>query len=370
MTDVLRKVEKAGRTLIEYAGCKPLFGIKTGFNEAFLIDTATRDALVKRHPECSSLIKPYLRGRDIRRWHPVWENLWIILLKSSANSRWPWSDATSAEMAETVFKKSYPSLWYHMCQHRERLSARADKGEYWWELRSCAYYDVYDNRNIMWQDLSYHSRFCLSPAGYVAEATVFALPTCDPWLLAIFNSSLLWSWMWRNTIHGKDEALRLKTIYTEHIPVAEPSDRMRETADRIAQRLIQLTKGEHDSSQELTRLLKHEYGLSVTLGRKLEAPVELAWKPFLSEVNARRGRKRPLATEAVRRLRQEYGRLIEPVRQLRPEMIRLEYELNGVVYDCYGLTDDERRVLAEYQPLRDPIDVLKAQEILVPSKGR
>jgi hypothetical protein len=54
--------------LVEYVGAKPLYGIKTGFNEAFMIDTPTRDGLVADDPPCAEVIKPYQRGQDIERW--------------------------------------------------------------------------------------------------------------------------------------------------------------------------------------------------------------------------------------------------------------------------------------------------------------
>src|ERR1039458_8487191 len=76
-------------------------------------------------------------------------------------------------------------------------------------------------------DLSYHSRFCFCPGGIYPEATCFSLASSDKWLLAVLNSPLLWCWLWRKTIHGKDEVLRLKNIYTEQIPVASPTDDMR-----------------------------------------------------------------------------------------------------------------------------------------------
>ena len=76
---LMDKIRRAGVPLKEYAGVSPHYGIKTGFNEAFLIDTPTRNALVAADPKCAEIIKPYLRGQDIERWYAPWENLWMIL---------------------------------------------------------------------------------------------------------------------------------------------------------------------------------------------------------------------------------------------------------------------------------------------------
>ena len=73
------KIRRAGVPLEEYAGVSPQYGIKTGYNEAFLIDTPTRDALVAADPNCAEIIKPYLRGQDIERWYAPWRGLWMIV---------------------------------------------------------------------------------------------------------------------------------------------------------------------------------------------------------------------------------------------------------------------------------------------------
>ena len=67
------KIRRAGVPLEEYAGTKPYRGVLTGCNEAFLIDTPTRDALVAADPKCAEIIKPYLRGQDIERWYAPWQ---------------------------------------------------------------------------------------------------------------------------------------------------------------------------------------------------------------------------------------------------------------------------------------------------------
>ncbi len=92
--DLLAKIKRAGVSLVEYAGVKPLYGIKTGFNEAFLIDTPTRDRLVAADPASAEIIKPYLRGQDIQRWSAPDSGLHMILLKSSSDHAWPWAAAS------------------------------------------------------------------------------------------------------------------------------------------------------------------------------------------------------------------------------------------------------------------------------------
>jgi len=90
VADLLAKIKQAGVPLREYLSTSPLWGIKTGYNEAFLIDQQTRDRLIAEDPKCDALIRKYLRGRDIQRWYPQWGGQWMIVLKSSENHPWPW----------------------------------------------------------------------------------------------------------------------------------------------------------------------------------------------------------------------------------------------------------------------------------------
>jgi hypothetical protein len=138
--DLMEKIRQNGVPLAEFAGVKPYRGVLTGLNEAFLIDTSTRERLVCEDSRSAEIIKPYLRGQDIKRWSPEWHELWIIVLKSSGDHAWPW---TAADDAEETFRQTYPVLYAHMKPLEEKLRKRSDKGRYWWELRTCAYYDTF-----------------------------------------------------------------------------------------------------------------------------------------------------------------------------------------------------------------------------------
>jgi len=85
---LMAKIRRVGVLLKDFTGVKPCYGIKTGFNEAFLIDDATKKRIVQADPKSAEIIKPYLRGQDVKRWSPAWQNLWIILLKSSSDYKW------------------------------------------------------------------------------------------------------------------------------------------------------------------------------------------------------------------------------------------------------------------------------------------
>ncbi|MGH6914003.1 MAG: Eco57I restriction-modification methylase domain-containing protein, partial [Geminicoccales bacterium] len=82
---LMEKIRRAGLPLSEFVGAEPQYGLKTGYNDAFVIDDATRATLIAQDERLSDLIRPYVRGQDIERWNVAWQGLWMIVLKSSAN---------------------------------------------------------------------------------------------------------------------------------------------------------------------------------------------------------------------------------------------------------------------------------------------
>ena len=103
--ELLLKIRHNGTALSEYSGQHPLIGIMPGLSEAYLVDTDTRNRLVQRDPKCTKLIKPYLRGQDLRRWHPEWAGLWMIAMGSSNDTEWPWASTTDETEAEEAFER-------------------------------------------------------------------------------------------------------------------------------------------------------------------------------------------------------------------------------------------------------------------------
>jgi len=276
------------------------------------------------------------------------------LLKSSGDYDWPWKGLPT-EQAEEVFQRTYRSLYERMKSYQSQLVNRTDKGHYWWELRSCAYYDVFEGTNIFYQDLAFHSRFGIGLPGTLAEMTCFCLPSKDSWLLAVLNSPLMWSYMWRNVIHGKDEVLRLKTIYVEKLPIIRPSDAIRAEVEPAVERLIAITRANQEARRDTLDWLRTEFAVE-TPGQKLEAFAALDEAAFVEEVRKRRSKSAgKLTPAALRALRDGYAEQATPVQQRQAEALRLERRLADLVNQAYGLTPEEIDLLWRTAPPRMPV---------------
>ena len=352
--DLLDKIKQAGVPLREYVGSSPLYGIKTGYNEAFLTDQQTRDRLVAKDTKCETIIKKFLRGRDIQRWHPQWGGEWMIVLKSSENRPWPWANA--GNKAEGIFRKTYPALHRHMAQCEERLLKRQDKGRYWWELRSCDYYEQLDGPKLIYQDIAFHSWFALDVEGMYCNNTCYFAPGADRYLLAVLNSSIVWWYLARSATHAKDEAFRLHGIFMEEVPIPDAPIH-RERVEALARELTDLTRQRQQLNATFFEWLASKLGIE-RVTQKLETCWQLDVKTVEAEVR-RAGAGAP--TPAARRLLvDEHARQVAQLRPLLAKIRQLEIELQHLVFDLYGLTPEEVQLLRTTAPPRDPLALVEA----------
>jgi Eco57I restriction-modification methylase/TaqI-like C-terminal specificity domain/N-6 DNA Methylase len=349
--DLMEKIRRNGVPLAEFAGVKPLYGIKTGLNEAFLIDTPTKERLVREDPRSAEVIKPYLRGQDIKRWSPEWKGLWIIVLKSSGDHVWPWSNTDDPE---EVFRRTYPSLHAHMKPLEEKLRKRRDKGRHWWELRSCAYYGAFEKPKIMYQEIQFHSQYGFDTSRLLTNNKGFFVASDSTWLLAVLNSPLMWWHNWRHLPHMKDEALSPAGVLMEKLLIAQPADEARGEAEDAVGRLISLTRADQEARRDTLDWLCVEFGVEKP-GQKLQDFAGLGPDAFVEEVRKRRPKgEGRLTPGSLRDLRSGYTEMAEPVRQARAEAESLERKLSDLVNQAYGLTDDEVNLLWKTAPPRMP----------------
>ena len=191
--DILKnKIETGSINLLHYEN-QIYRGFTTGFNEGFFINTETKENLVKEHEDCKYIIRPALRGKDISKYKYIWKDIWIIIIKAG------WTNENKGdEDAEVFFKRKFPSIYNHLKKTGDTLSGkgkglynRDDKGDYWWELRPCAYYGEFEKEKILWGELSDEQKFSYDQNGMFSNNTIFFMTGKDlKYLLSIFNSKL------------------------------------------------------------------------------------------------------------------------------------------------------------------------------------
>ena len=236
---------------------------------------------------------------------------------------------------------------------RDDLIARADQGRFWWELRKCSYYAEFDRPKILWQEIQYAPSYAVDSAGTFGNNKVFFIPTADLYLVSVLNSPLLWWHNWRFLVHLKDEALTPSGYKMEELPIAPPSDGLRQQVEERARQLLSFEDERLQTRALVDDWLKVEHGIEKPL-RSLE-DFALSTEALIEEVRKARGKKKPLSAAAVRSLREEHARTIAPLAERLREAGRLEAELSDLVCRAYGLTAEEVDLMWQTAPPRMPV---------------
>jgi hypothetical protein len=221
LTDILRKTEQAGIPLGKYVDWQIYRGVITGLNEAFFIGRATHDRLIAADPASSELIKPLIVGDDVRRYEIEDRDRYLIVLPTG------WTREQCGTTDETTawawFSSAYPTLAHYLAPFAERARRRWDKGEFWWELRPCDYYQAFEQPKIVYPDIAKEARFAIDLSGKYPANTIYLIPQQDYFLLALLNSHLLFFFMrQKGAVLGDPEArgrLRFFGQYMEHLPI-------------------------------------------------------------------------------------------------------------------------------------------------------
>ncbi|HEV7237453.1 MAG TPA: Eco57I restriction-modification methylase domain-containing protein, partial [Ktedonobacteraceae bacterium] len=243
---LLEKIRRIGVPLAEFAHVKPFYGIKTGLNEAFLIDTPTKNRLIRDDPGSAEIIKPYLRGQDIKRWSPEWADLWMIFTRRGIDI------------------DAYPAIKKHLLQFYEQLqpkpkdwrggdwSGRKPGSCQWYEIQDAVdYWPLFERPKIMYQEIQFHPSYCFDTSSIFSNNKVFFLPTSDAYLLAVLNSPLMWWHNWRYLPHMKDEALSPVGVLMATLPVALPTEVIHAEVEEIVARLMKMRR----TGYEMRRLM-------------------------------------------------------------------------------------------------------------------
>lgn len=214
-----------GTPLGEYVQGRMYRGVVTGLNEAFVIDQAKRDELVAADPRSAELIKPWLRGRDIKRWRAEWAGLYVIAIQNcgDADAANPWATAPTEAEARRILYEAYPAVHDHLSQFENRLRPRADQGRFWWELRACTYYSEFEQPKIVWPDITAAMRFAWDTDQRFLANTAYAA-VGSSWLVVLLNSTLA-----RFIIGAISSLIRggyIRLIYgnVAPFPIVEPPD--------------------------------------------------------------------------------------------------------------------------------------------------
>jgi hypothetical protein len=231
------------------------------------------------------------------------------------------------------------------------LRFREDQGRFWWELRSCDYYEAFERPKLRYVDIMWSATFSLDAQGRYTNNTGYFIPAGSEWLTAVMNAPVGWHHAWRRAQHGKDKALRYFTSFVEAYPVPPAPDDFE--AVGFVGRIGQLRETTGNDVRTILDWLRHEFGLEKP-GQALAQPHLLDADAFVAALSKALPRSRKFSAADIARLKQEHATTLGPARAAAGEALALERRLSDLVNAAYGLTPEEVKLMWDTAPPRMP----------------
>ncbi len=254
---ILDKMDSAGIPLKDWE-LKINRGITTGLNEAFVIDGATREALIAKDPKSEDIIKPVLQGRDrdVQRYRAQWAGRWLIDTHNGNGN------------VSHVNIERYPAVKAHLDCYFPKLERRQDKGRTPYNLRNCAYHEEFAKEKLIWMDLTGKGRVALDDRSmFSVDTTFFMAGRSLKYLCAALNSTLA-TWFMKNTALTSDMGVtRWKAFTVEAIPIPKISAESQRPFVELVDKILEAKDAgpAADTSEleaEIDQLVYDLYGLT------------------------------------------------------------------------------------------------------------
>lgn len=326
----LRDKIKKGKKPLKEAYGSPLYGIKTGLNAAFIIDSPTKERICTQDPKSADLLKPFLEGKDLKRWRAEPRGLWLIYIPKNR-----------------IDIDDYPAIRNWLLPFKDQLEKRATKQK-WFELQQPqeAYVPGFEKTKITYRDIAAENPFHLDESGSYLETTAFALPSDDYALVGLLNSKTLWFVFRSLTPLASGGYFRMKAQYVGQLPIPNISEHSRQA---LASQAVVTQK----ASQERLKL-------QIAFTRRIPDLCPPACEPKLTNklkewwtlpdfAAFRTEVKKAFKTDIPLTERSDWEDWINrdraEIARLTAEIAKAEAKIDNIVYDLFDLTEDEIRLL-------------------------
>ncbi len=264
LLDLRDKIESVGTPLKDW-DIQINYGIKTGANEAFIITTEKRDEILnacktqEERERTERLIKPILRGKDIKRYSYEWADLWVI------NTHNGYTSAFKSKIPPIDIAK-YPAIKAHLDAHYDTIATRCDQGDTPYHLRNCAYLEDFEKEKIVYSEIVQEPRFYLDNGEcelgfFYAEATSFILTGEHlRYLLGMLHSKLI-TFAFKTFYAGGglgESGYRYKKAFIERLPIPQITEKNQELADKITDGAKQILALKEKDPKANTQKLEKE----------------------------------------------------------------------------------------------------------------
>lgn len=200
----------------------------TGYNEAFIIDRKKKDELIQQDPKSAEIIRPILRGRDIKRYGYDFADLWLINTHNGLKEK----------NIKPINIKDYPAIKNHLDQFYPELQKRTDKGDTPYNLRNCAYMEDFSKQKIVWGNLNLKASYAIAPEGFFVNAPCPMIVPASRYILAILNSKIADYYIRKLGVTRNGGYFEYKPMFIEQLPVPFISSEQQKQFDEATNLLL------------------------------------------------------------------------------------------------------------------------------------
>jgi hypothetical protein len=270
---LLEKLRRAGKPLGELVKDYFFRGVTTGLNDVFVLDEEQKEKLINEHSSSRDVIKPFLRGKDVKSWRVQESKKWLLFI--------PWHfplhkngkiNGASKE-AERVFAKDYPAVFKYLLGFKAELQSRnqAETGiRYeWYALQrwGADFASEFPRAKIIYPELAVEPNFAFDSRGLWVDCTVYFIPNSQEWLLGILNSRVVRFFIKNISPAMRGGFRRFKAIYMRQIPFAVASPEKQRAVQRLVDRILAAKQRDAEADvtaleREIDQLVYALYGLT------------------------------------------------------------------------------------------------------------
>ncbi|WP_431134737.1 Eco57I restriction-modification methylase domain-containing protein [Psychroserpens mesophilus] len=328
--EILNKLANDSIELGKYVNKKIYRGLTTGRNEAFIVDGEKRKELIAKNSKNAERIKVLATGKEVKRNHFNFQDKYLLFTGYDDD-----------------IPNLYPDIQEELDNYKDALIKRYDQGENYWNLRACAYYEEMQQPKIIYPRINNRGNFYFDEKGEVFLLdNNFFISTDSKALLALLNSKLVFFYLKNvcTTLQGGFYDFRRDKITT--IPISNKFKDIDSELSKLSNNLIELNDSSNKVQDSFRKYFCIKFNLEKLSG-KLENWHELDFADFIKELN--KAIKKAGGTSLTKKDEFEWLELFEDNKKkaqaLQTQINQTEKEIDDMVYELYGLTQEEREIV-------------------------
>ena len=338
---LLEKLSSSHQTLKDFVGGEAYRGVLTGLSEAFLIDSDTYQNIIRQDERAKEHIYPFLQGRHITPYGRAEAVSYLILFEKGWTQR-EHSFESEAD-AWNYLKSQYPSIAAWLEPFAEKGRKRTDKGDFWWELRACDYYEQFAKPKIMYQAFQVKPCFIYDEQGFYSNNSMWFIPTQSKSLLAILNSKMGW-WLIMKFCSQIQNGYQLIWKYFGHIPIPDINDDS--SLSSLADTMLSLNSQLQQKRSRFLRRLQENFCGGACPAVKITDTLEtLDTLPFADFVKELKKQKIKLTLPQQDEWENYFSQYKTECNSISEQIAETDRKIDGLVYELYGLTEEEIKVV-------------------------